>query len=152
MGWNTWCTGVPECAVPDWCNEKEVKEIADALVSSGMVDLGYRFVNLDDCWSAETRSSTGELMGNPHRFPSGMAALAEYIHSKGLFFGLYTCVGTTTCRGGRPGSYGYYERDANTLASWGIDFVKADKYVFILSYLFTNLFVIYFISYFKKKI
>ncbi|MDP2436733.1 MAG: glycoside hydrolase family 27 protein [archaeon] len=120
---------MPECGAPDYCNEKEVQSIADSLVESGMADLGYRFVNLDDCWSAETRTAAGELQGNPKRFPSGMAALADYIHSRGLFFGLYTCVGTETCRGGRPGSFGYYEQDASTLAGWGVDFVKADKYV-----------------------
>jgi alpha-galactosidase len=119
---------VPECSLPDWCNEQEVKEIADALVDTGMADLGYRFITLDDCWSAEERTPTGELQGNPKRFPSGMAAVADYVHQRGLFFGLYTCVGTKTCRGGRPGSWGYYETDAKTLASWGVDFVKADKY------------------------
>lgn len=127
MGWNTWCTGVPECAAPDYCNQAEVMGIADALVSSGMAELGYRFVNLDDCWSAEKRAADGQLQANANRFPNGMPWLIDYVHSKGLYMGLYTCVGTATCRGGRPGSYGHYEQDAATLASWGVDFVKADN-------------------------
>lgn len=101
--------------------------IADYMATSGMRELGYRFINLDDCWSAETRTASGQLQANPRRFPNGMAYLASYIHSKGLLFGLYTCVGTKTCRGGRPGSYGYYQQDAATLAGWGVDFVKADN-------------------------
>jgi len=84
-------------------------------------------VNLDDCWSDTKRDAQGRLQPVQWQFPSGMKALADYVHSKGLKLGLYTDVGTETCRGGRPGSYGHYDIDAQTLAEWGIDFVKADN-------------------------
>ena len=125
MGWNTWCT-MDLCGLIDHCTEKEVKSVADALVSSGLKDLGYEYVNLDDCWAAKERDDQGRLQGAPQQFPSGMAALAEYVHGLGLKIGLYTCVGTQTCKYGRPGSYGNFELDAQTFADWGIDQVKAD--------------------------
>jgi alpha-galactosidase len=127
MGWNTWCTQNFECSLPDYCNEREIREIADALHSSGMQSLGYRFVNLDDCWSAHRRDSNGQLMADAKRFPSGIKALTDYIHSLDLLFGIYTCVGDKTCRGDRPGSFGHYDDDAKTLAAWGVDYVKADN-------------------------
>jgi Alpha galactosidase A len=98
-----------------------------AMVRENMTALGYEYVNLDDCWSAHTRDSAGRLQADAKRFPSGMASLIEYVHSLGLKMGLYTCVGTKTCRGDRPGSYGNYQLDAQTLAGWGVDFVKADN-------------------------
>ena len=82
-----------------------------------------------DCWSDTQRSASGELQPNAQQFPNGMKAVADYVHSRGLKIGVYTCIGTQTCHGGRPGSYGHYEQDANTLAAWGIDFVKTDKCV-----------------------
>lgn len=91
-----------------------------------MRDLGYEWILLDDCWSDHERDANGELQPNPIQFPSGMAALADYIHLNQMKLGLYTCVGTETCKKDRPGSYGYYERDANTLAGWGVDMIKAD--------------------------
>jgi alpha-galactosidase len=117
-------------------------------VEQGLDKLGYQYVNMDDCWSATTRDSSGQLQVhatlpaprrrqplNPtpavqpdaHRFPHGMKQLADYVHSKGLKIGLYTCVGTLTCKYGRPGSFGHFDDDARTLAAWGIDFVKADN-------------------------
>eukprot|EP01121_Diplochlamys_sp_Union-15-3_P020938 TRINITY_DN832_c0_g1_i1.p1 TRINITY_DN832_c0_g1~~TRINITY_DN832_c0_g1_i1.p1 ORF type:complete len:407 (-),score=79.28 TRINITY_DN832_c0_g1_i1:17-1237(-) len=128
MGWNTWCT-LGACG-RDYCDETEVKSIADTIATNGMKELGYTYVNLDDCW-ADTRDSQGNIQPDPQRFPSGMKALADYIHTKGLKFGLYTCAGTYTCSsGGRdhriPGSYGHYDQDAKTYASWGIDYVKMD--------------------------
>lgn len=126
MGWNTWCTD-DVCGLLDICTESEVHSIADAIVAQGLDKLGYTYVNLDDCWSATTRAADGSLQPNAAQFPSGMKALADYVHSKGLKLGLYTDVGTETCRGGRPGAYGHYEQDAQTLASWGVDFIKADN-------------------------
>eukprot|EP00935_MAST-01C_sp_MAST-1C-sp1_P002671 g2671.t1 len=103
-----------------------VKSIADSIVEQGMDKLGYKYVCLDDCWSATTRNATGHLQAEADAFPSGMKALADYVHAKNLSLGLYTCVGTKTCKGDRPGSYGYYEQDAKTLAEWGVDLVKMD--------------------------
>lgn len=128
LGWNTWCT-MGTCG-RDYCDEKEVRAAADAMVSNGMKDAGFNYINLDDCW-ADDRDSSGTIVADPQRFPSGMKALADYIHSQGLKFGLYTCAGTYTCSsGGRdhkiPGSYGHYPEDAKTYASWGVDYVKMD--------------------------
>ena len=107
--------------------EPQVKEISDALVDTGMVDLGYEYVVLDDCWSAKTSdNATGNLQADASKFPNGMKDLADYVHKKGLKFGLYTSVGDVTCKGDRPGSLDNYERDAKTLASWGVDFIKMD--------------------------
>eukprot|EP00037_Helgoeca_nana_P037571 m.16613 g.16613 ORF g.16613 m.16613 type:complete len:404 (+) comp9060_c0_seq1:42-1253(+) len=127
MGWNSWCTdGLCNLIGDDICNEKLVKSIADAFVEEGLADLGYEYVNLDDCWSATTRDADGNLQPDPKKFPNGMKVVADYVHSKNLKFGLYTCVGTKTCKGGRPGSYNNWTRDADTLTSWGVDFVKMD--------------------------
>jgi len=128
LGWNTWCT-LGKCGL-DYCNETEVYDIAQTMSMNGMLKLGYNYVNLDDCW-ADTRDASGNILPDPKRFPSGMKALAGKIHALGMLFGLYTCAGTFTCSaGGRdhqiPGSFGHYEQDANTFASWDIDFVKMD--------------------------
>jgi alpha-galactosidase len=123
MGWNTWCTQGP-CS-RDYCWEDEIKEVADAMSTNGMLEAGYQYVNLDDCW-AGYRDAKGNLQPDSWRFPSGMKALADYVHSKGLKIGLYTDAGTATCVGNRPGSYGHYQQDANTFAAWGIDYVKMD--------------------------
>ena len=112
----------------DTCNEKEVREIADALVSEGLRDLGYTTILLDDCWSAETRNaSTNELMPVAKTFPSGIPALVDYLGDRGIDLGLYTDVGKTTCRKGRPGSFGHYQLDAETLVGWGVKYVKIDN-------------------------
>jgi len=103
-----------------------VKNQADAIVEQGLDKLGYKYVSLDDCWSAKTRDADGNLQPESKQFPNGMKALADYVHSKGLYFGLYTCVGEKTCKGDRPGSYNSYEQDAKTLASWGVDLIKMD--------------------------
>ena len=131
MGWNSWCTsgakGAPSVcnlAGVDPCSSEQVRQIADAIVSQGLDKLGWRYVALDDCWSSKSRSADGQLQPDRARFPEGMAALAEYLHARSLLFGLYTCVGTKTCKGDRPGSFGHYETDAQTLASWGVDMVK----------------------------
>jgi alpha-galactosidase len=103
-----------------------VKSIADSIVEQGLDKLGYKYVCLDDCWSATTRNSTGHLQPESDKFPSGMKSLANYVHDKNLSLGLYTCVGTETCKGHRPGSFEHYELDAQTLADWGVDLIKMD--------------------------
>ncbi len=118
MGWNSW--NKFHCDI----NEALVRETADAMVTSGMKDAGYEFVNIDDCWQVD-RDDNGVIVVDAERFPSGMKALADYVHSKGLKFGLYTCVGTLTCKE-KPGSYNYEEIDAATYAEWGVDYVKVD--------------------------
>ncbi|HHL58053.1 MAG TPA: glycoside hydrolase family 27 protein, partial [Bacteroidetes bacterium] len=118
MGWNSW--NKFGCDV----SEQLIKEIADAMVSSGMKDAGYEYVVIDDCWQVG-RDENGNIIPDPERFPSGMKALADYIHAKGLKFGIYSDAGTQTCQK-RPGSRGYEFQDARTYASWGVDYVKYD--------------------------
>jgi len=118
MGWNSW--NKFGCNV----NEQLIREIADALVSSGMRDAGYRYVVIDDCWQIG-RDSAGNILADPARFPSGMGALAAYVHSKGLKFGLYSDAGTLTCQQ-RPGGRGYEFQDARQYAAWGVDYLKYD--------------------------
>ena len=118
MGFNTWNRF--GCDVSD----ELVRGIADAMVDSGMRDAGYQYVVIDDCWQVD-RGDDGRIVPDPERFPSGMKELADYVHGKGLKFGLYTDAGPKTCEG-RPGSLGYEEVDANTYAEWGVDYVKVD--------------------------
>ncbi len=118
MGWNSWNNF--GCNV----DEKLIKETADAIVSSGMKDAGYEYVVIDDCWHGE-RDDKGFIRPNPEHFPSGMKALGDYIHAKGLKFGIYSDVGARTCAG-RPGSRGHEYQDAITYASWGVDYLKYD--------------------------
>jgi alpha-galactosidase len=118
MGWNSW--NKFGCDV----NEKLIKEMANAMVSSGMKAAGYQYVNIDDCWQV-SRDAQGAIVADSKRFPSGMKALAEYVHSKGLKLGIYTDAGTGTCQN-RPGSLNHEFQDAKTYASWGIDYVKID--------------------------
>ena len=118
MGWNSW--NKFGCNV----SEELVKSMADAIASSGMKDAGYQYVVIDDCWQVG-RDSNGNIVADPKRFPSGMKALADYVHSLGLKFGLYSCAGTKTCAG-RPGSRGYEYQDARQYAAWGVDYLKYD--------------------------
>ncbi len=118
MGWNSW--NKFSCNV----DENLIRETADAMVSSGMKEAGYQYIVIDDCWHGE-RDSLGFIQPDPTRFPSGMKALADYIHSKGLKFGIYSDCGWKTC-GGRPGSRGREFQDAQTYASWGVDYLKYD--------------------------
>ena len=120
MGWNTWNTFGRSI------NEQLIKETADILVDSGLKDLGYDYLVIDDCWSLKERDEQGRLQPDPEKFPSGMKALAEYVHSKGLKFGMYSCCGTLTCAG-YPSSYDYEFIDAETFASWDVDFLKYDR-------------------------
>ncbi len=120
MGWNSWNTFQTNI------NEQLVKDVADIIVSSGMKDAGYTYVVLDDGWMAKERDpKTGDLIPDPEKFPNGMKALVDYVHSKGLKFGLYNCAGTKTCAG-YPGTRGYEYQDARFYASLGIDYLKFD--------------------------
>lgn len=124
----SWCTD-GECG-RDVCTESEVRSVADAIVSSGLRELGFRTVSLDDCW-ADRRAADGTIVEDPQRFPSGIRALADYMHARDLVLGLYTDAGEYTCsQGGRPhripGSFGHYEQDARTYAAWGVDMIKMD--------------------------
>ena len=118
MGWNSW--NKFGCNV----SEKLIMDMADKMVETGMKDAGYQYVVIDDCWQVE-RDSLGFIQADPDRFPHGMKYLADYIHSKGLKFGLYSCAGSYTCQG-RPGSRGHQFQDALMYAKWGVDFLKYD--------------------------
>jgi alpha-galactosidase len=118
MGWNSWNKFA--CNV----SEQLIRETADAMVSSGMQGAGYRYVNIDDCWQV-SRDAQGTIVADPARFPSGIKALADYVHSKGLKLGIYTDAGTLTCQK-RPGSLGHELQDAKTYAAWAVDYVKID--------------------------
>ncbi|WP_175813562.1 NPCBM/NEW2 domain-containing protein [Burkholderia contaminans] len=128
MGWNAWNTF--RCNV----SETLIKNEADAIVSSGLKDAGYQYINLDDCWMGGRDATTGQLIGNPTTFPSGIKALADYVHGKGLKLGIYEAGNTRTCAviwDNYPaslgtGSVGYEALDAKTFASWGVDYVKYD--------------------------
>ena len=119
MGWNDWYQY--RCGI----TENDVLANAQALVSSGLAQLGYNYVNLDDCWMAPQRAADGELQADPTRFPHGIAWLAAQVHAMGLKLGVYESFGVTTCQR-LPGSYGHYQQDADTFAKWGVDFVKFD--------------------------
>lgn len=125
MGWQTWCSVGP-CGT-DHCFDGQIRAMADTLVSSGMRDLGYDHIVLDDCWHPSRDNITGELVPFPEFFPDGMVPVINYLHGLGIKFGLYTSVGDLTCHGGwSPGSLGHFEQDANTFAKWGVDYVKVD--------------------------
>lgn len=123
MGWNSWNI------FHEKINETQIKQIADAMVSTGMKDAGYIYLNLDDNWMANpARDSNGYLKSDPTRFPSGIKALADYVHAKGLKLGIYGDRGTMTCVNvPQSGSKGYEDRDAKTFASWGVDYLKYDN-------------------------
>ncbi|MBP7506492.1 MAG: glycoside hydrolase family 27 protein [Prolixibacteraceae bacterium] len=118
MGWNSW--NIYACDI----NETLVKEVAKAMVDRGLKDAGYEYVVIDDCWHGE-RDSLGFITADPVKFPSGIKALADYVHSLGLKFGIYSDAGWKTC-GGRPGSRGYEFQDAMKYAEWGVDYLKYD--------------------------
>ncbi len=120
MGWNSW--NKFGCGVSDAL----VRATADAMVSSGMQAAGYQYINIDDCWSLTARDASGNLQADPVKFPNGIKAVADYVHSKGLKFGIYGDRGSSTCAG-YPGSYGHEVQDANTFAAWGVDYLKYDN-------------------------
>ncbi|KAL8157746.1 hypothetical protein AgCh_002449 [Apium graveolens] len=121
MGWNSW--NYFYCDV----TEKVIRESADALISTGLDKLGYKYVNIDDCWAEQTRNKEGYLVANKTTFPSGIRALADYVHQKGLKLGIYSDAGEYTCSHRMPGSLGNEEKDANTFADWQIDYLKYDN-------------------------
>ena len=118
MGWNSW--NHFHCNI----NQTVLKETADAFVSSGLIRFGYQYVNVDDCW-AKSRDSNNEVQPDTNAFPD-FKGMVDYVHSKGLKFGLYSDAGTKTCAG-RPGSLGFEKNDANTYAKWGVDYLKYDN-------------------------
>ena len=118
MGWNSW--NKIGCNVA----EDSVKKAADAMVKSGMKDAGYRYIVIDDCWQV-SRDEEGNIVADAKKFPSGIKALADYVHGLGLKFGIYSDAGTKTC-GGRPGSRGHEFQDAHMYAKWGVDYLKYD--------------------------
>ncbi len=119
MGWNSWNTfGIN-------IHEQMIFETADVMADSGLAKLGYEYLVIDDCWSLKQRGADGRLVADPAKFPHGMKAVADYVHSKGLKFGMYSCAGNLTCAG-YPGSFEHEFIDADTFASWGVDFLKYD--------------------------
>jgi alpha-galactosidase len=120
MGWNSWN------AFEKGIDEEKIKAIADAMVSSGMRDAGYTYLVLDDAWMAEDRDEWGRLVADPVKFPSGMKAIGDYIHSRGLKYGIYQDRGVMTCQQ-LPGSFEHERIDMETFAEWGVDYIKMDS-------------------------
>ena len=118
MGWNSW--NHYACNI----DEKLIRATADAMAANGMRGAGYQYINIDDCWHG-ARDKDGWIQSDPERFPSGIKALADYVHGKGLKLGIYSDAGTKTCAG-RPGSQGYEYQDALQYARWGVDYIKYD--------------------------
>lgn len=119
MGWNTWNT------FAEHISDQLIRETVDMMVTEGYRNAGYEYIVIDDCWSLRERGKDGELIADPEKFPYGMKALADYVHSKGFKFGMYSCAGVRTCAG-YPGSYDHEYQDARTFASWGVDYLKYD--------------------------
>ncbi|MGW5717036.1 glycoside hydrolase family 27 protein [Amycolatopsis sp. NPDC003865] len=128
MGWNSW----NQVRCHD-LTEDVVKRAADALADTGLRDAGYRYVVVDDCWQAPARAADGSLRADPARFPHGIADLADYVHSRGLLFGIYAVPGSRTCAMANDaypasgiGSLGHERQDAETFGRWGVDYLKYD--------------------------
>jgi len=122
MGYNSWYDLMCSAAM----KESTLRAIADAMIDKGLVSLGYRYLNLDDCW-ASGRTQDGKVFADSSTFPSGtLKELADYVHGKGMLFGTYTDRGTATCAG-KPGAQDHEEIDAQTYAEWGVDYVKEDS-------------------------
>lgn len=118
MGWMTWNMFKGDIS------EQLIKETADAMVESGLRDAGYKYVFIDDLWQGG-RDNRNNIIPDPKKFPNGIKALADYVHSKGLKLGIYSDAAQLTC-GGCTASYGFEEQDARTFASWGVDYLKYD--------------------------
>ena len=118
MGWNSWNLFEGDIS------EDLLKEIADAMLETGMKDAGYEYIIIDDIWQGG-RDNKNNIIPEPEKFPNGMKALAGYIHSKGLKLGIYSMAAQKTCAG-YTASYGFEEQDAQTFAGWGIDYLKYD--------------------------
>ena len=119
LGWNSWNT------FGENISDELIREMADRMVSQGWLAAGYEYLVIDDCWSLRERDENGLLVPDPAKFPHGMKDLADYVHAKGLKFGMYSCAGVMTCAG-YPSSYDHEYTDAKTFASWGVDFLKYD--------------------------
>ena len=119
MGWNSWNTFGPNI------NEQLILETCDAMVEKGYRDAGYEYIVIDDCWCLRERNADGYIVPDPEKFPHGMKYVADYIHSKGMKFGMYSAAGIMTCAG-YPGSYGHEYQDAQMFADWGVDYLKYD--------------------------
>ena len=120
MGWNSWNTFF------DKIDEQLIHTTADAMVDQGLLAAGYEYLIIDDCWSLPQRDTAGKLVPDPEKFPHGMKAVADYVHAKGLKFGMYSCCGTNTCAG-FPGSFEHEASDAKQFAEWGVDYLKYDN-------------------------
>lgn len=120
MGWNSWNT------FTDKINEELILTTADTMVESGLLQAGYNYLVIDDCWSLKERDAQGNLVADPEKFPHGMAYLADALHKKGLKFGMYSCCGTRTCAG-YPASFEHEFEDARQFAQWGVDYLKYDN-------------------------
>ena len=121
MGFNNWNT--TGCKV----DEQIIRDTADIFVDKGLKAAGYQYVNVDDCWAEATRDADGRMQANKARFPGGIKALADYVHAKGLKFGIYTSAGTLTCAKTQPGALDHEDVDAQTFADWGVDYLKYDN-------------------------
>ncbi len=119
LGWNSWNVFTGSI------NEQMLIEMADAMVSSGMRDAGYTYLNIDDFWHADQRDSSGKPVADPVLFPRGIRYISDYLHKRGLKLGIYSDAGIKTC-GGEFGSYGFEARDAKTYSDWGRDLLKYD--------------------------
>lgn len=119
MGWNSWNTFAENIS------EELIRQTADVMVEKGYRDAGYEYLIIDDCWSLRERDENGRLVPDPVKFPNGMKAVADYVHSKGLKFGMYSCAGVRTCAG-YPSSFDHEFVDARTFAEWGVDYLKYD--------------------------
>ena len=120
MGWNSWNT------LYDEYDEQTIMELADVMADEGYLEAGYRYLILDDCWMEKSRDSEGRLVPSKAKFPNGIRPVIDYVHSKGLLFGLYECCGVRTCAG-YPGSFEHEVQDAELFAEWGIDYLKYDN-------------------------
>ncbi len=120
MGWNSWNTFM------DGVSDALLRQVADAMVTNGMRDAGYQYVNIDDGWALPKRLN-GHLQPDPVKFPGGFKPVADYLHARGLKFGIYSDRGTPTCAKHSPGSYGFEKTDAEDFAAWGVDYVKYDN-------------------------
>lgn len=120
MGWNSWNTFACDLS------QDTIKSAADKVVELGLDKLGYTYINVDDCWLTEERDAEGHLQADPDTFPDGMKALGDYLHDKGLLFGIYNSAGSLTCQG-LAGSLNHEVTDAQDFASWGVDYLKYDN-------------------------
>ncbi len=119
MGWNSWNTFGADIT------EDLIFQTADLMAEQGYLEHGYEYLVIDDCWALKERDADGNLAADPAKFPHGMKAVADYVHEKGLKFGMYSCAGVRTCAG-YPSSYDHEFQDAKLFAQWGVDFLKYD--------------------------